>query len=238
MRFAIIDIETRVDKRLVREVFFPAAESPEHAYLQMSEQLGGGFFPITLHVPIVIGWGEVNSDHGLESVQTLTAGAGGEEALIAEFWRRAEQFRGCLVTFNGRRFDLPVLELHALRWGLSAPAHFARRLSDEHHFDLMDFASGQGAIALRGGLDLLLKSIGLPGKGAVSGPRVQELFDAGRLPEIESYCRDDVIQTFFLFLRVELLRGRLEHADYRRAWERSARFLEQIGAPSGIGDPS
>jgi len=236
MRFAVIDIETRIDKRLVREVFFPAALDEEQAYLQMREQLGGGFFPVSLHVPIVIAWGEVDADHVLESVQTLTAGTGGEESLIGEFWQRAERFNGCLVTFNGRRFDLPVLELHALRWGLSAPLHFAHRQSGtgEHHLDLMDFISNGGAFSLRGGLDLLLKTIGLPGKGPIHGAQVQELYDSGRLPEIESYCRDDVIQTFFLFLRTQLLRGHLDHGQYRRAWESSARFLAQIGAPSAL----
>ena len=44
---------------------------------------------------------------------------------MREFWARAERFAGCLVSFNGRRFDLPVLELAALRYGISAPAYFA-----------------------------------------------------------------------------------------------------------------
>ena len=61
----------------------------------------------------------------MRSVESLALDGYSEEALAREFWARAERFAGCLVTFNGRRFDFPVLELAALRYGIAAPAHFA-----------------------------------------------------------------------------------------------------------------
>ncbi|HEY2106498.1 MAG TPA: 3'-5' exonuclease [Candidatus Binataceae bacterium] len=232
----MLDIETRIDKRLLREVLYPDLEiDEEQAYLRLREELGGGFFPTSLHIPISIAVGNVNEDHILESVESLSGASEGD--LVREFWRRAEHFGGCLVTFNGRGFDLPVLELHALRHGIGAPAHFAQRSRgfEDRHLDLQDFLTHRGDFRIRGGLDLLLKSIGLPGKTGIDGSRVQELYEAGRLDEIHRYCRSDVIQTYFLFLRVELMRGSIDPARYRRAWEAGSRFLAEIGAPPAAG---
>jgi hypothetical protein len=38
---------------------------------------------------------------------------------------------------------------------------------------------------------------------------VQDLFDAGRLAEINDYCRCDVLDTYFVFLRSRVLIGQL-----------------------------
>ena|SRR5579885_3491808 len=241
MRFAVLDIETRIDKRLVREALYRDQQmDDEQAYLRQRDELGGGFFPTSLHVPISIAVGNVNEDHVLESVENLAEAQTSERELAREFWRRAEHFSGCLVTFNGRGFDLPVLELQALRHGISAPAHFARRSrwSDDHHLDLQDFLTNRGDFRIRGGLDLLLKSFGLPGKAGIDGSRVQELYDAGRLDEIHRYCRCDVIQTYFLFLRVQLMRGRIDADRYQRALAAASGFLAEIGAPPGAGSLS
>jgi predicted PolB exonuclease-like 3'-5' exonuclease len=241
MRFAILDIETRIDKRLVREALYRDQQmDDEQAYLRLRDELGGGFFPTSLHVPISIAVGNVNEDHILESVENLAEAQRSERELAREFWRRAEHFTGCLVTFNGRGFDLPVLELQALRHGIAAPAHFARRSrwSDDHHLDLQDFLTNRGDFRIRGGLDLLLKSFGLPGKAGIDGSRVQELYDAGGLDEIHRYCRCDVIQTYFLFLRVQLMRGRIDVDRYQRALALAAGFLTEIGAPPGAGSLS
>ncbi len=238
MRFAILDIETRIDKRLLRDALYAREQiDEEQAYLRQRDELGGGFFPTSLHVPISIAIGNVNDEHLLESVESLAASQASERELVCEFWRRAENFSGCLVTFNGRGFDLPVLELQALRHGIGAPAHFAQRSrpSDDRHLDLQDFISNRGDFRIRGGLNLLLKSIGLPGKTAVDGSHIQELYETGRLDEIHRYCRSDVIQTYFLFLRVQLTRGHIDRAQYQRAWEAGAPFLAGIGAPPDAG---
>ncbi len=88
---------------------------------------------------------------------------------------------------------------------------------------------------LRGGMDLLLKLIGMPGKLAMDGSDVQGYFEAGRLDEIHRYCRSDVIQTYFLFIRVELMRGRIDEAGYRLAWAATAPFMTQLGGARRTG---
>jgi 3'-5' exonuclease len=73
----------------------------------------------------------------------------------------------------------------------------------------------------------------LPGKLAMNGAMVQEYYDAGRLNEIDRYCRADVVRTYLLFLRVELMRGRLDRASYQAAWSSGLQFFEKLGTECG-----
>lgn len=217
MTFLVFDMETRVDKALLRAVYYGGERiGEEAAFERMREALrrdGGDFFPLTLQVPISIAFGEVDAEHVLQRVEVLGADTLGDAGLVRAFWERLERFDGTLVSFNGRGFDLPVLELHGLRHGCSAPRYFGERnglrARAGRHCDLYDWLSNGGASRVRGGLDLVAKLIGLPGKGAVSGADVQMLWERGRWPDIHRYCRDDVLQTYFIFLRVAHLRGQI-----------------------------
>ena len=240
MAFVIFDIETRIDKHLLNRVFFTHDRlSDDEAYLRFSEELrarGSDFFPFTLHVPISVAIGHVSDDYTLSRIEIFGIPSDPEERVACRFWELIEEFRGCLVSFNGRRFDLPVLELAAMRWGISAPQYFGSddsarpRHSLERHLDLCEYLTNFGEVGLRGGMDLLLKMLGLPGKLTMNGAMVQEYFDAQRYDEINRYCRTDVIQTYFLFLRIELMRGRLKRAAYQAAWSAASAFLEELTA--------
>ena len=50
----------------------------------------------------------------------------------------------------------------------------------------------------------------------VQGDMVQDMYDAGRLAEINDYCRCDVLDTYFVFLRTRVLIGPA-HAGRRAA---------------------
>lgn len=237
MRYTIVDIETRIDKGLVRAIYFPHTEiAEEDAYTQARERLrqeqGNDFFPISFHVPISIAVGQVNDERVLTAVETVNENDSDEESIVRTFWQRLERFSGTLVTFNGRNFDLPVLELQALKYGCQAPRYFSgkarNRYAEEGHFDLYDFLTNYGVHRLRGGFNLLAKMIGLPGKTAIDGSMVQQLWQEGRLDDIHRYCRHDVIQTYFLFLRVELLRGRLTPEQYEHVLAQSEKFREEL----------
>lgn len=231
MKALVFDVETRIDKALVREVFFRGeALSEEEAYARMREQIQGesgrDFFPLTCHRPVSIAVGAVDDDLRLASLETLT---GDEDGIVRLFWQRLEALDGLLVSFNGKGFDLPVLELQALRLGLSLPGYFGeprrfRSRGADRHLDLYDFLANGNR--LRGGFDLLARLAGLPGKSEMDGGRVQAEWEAGNLAAIDRYCRDDVLQTYLLFLRVEHLRGRLE----REACERLSRAAESLAA--------
>jgi 3'-5' exonuclease len=241
MSFAIFDIETRIDKALIRAVMYPHENlTDEQAYQRFRAQIleeregRSDFLPIPFHIPVSIVVGNVNGNRVLTAVEVLCTQHYSEEDIVCEFWRRVEAFPGTLVSFTGRTFDLPVLELQALRYGCQAPRYFNEkhghryRYSEERHYDLFDFLSNAGASRIRGGFNLLARLIGLPGKTSVDGSMIQDLWDAGQLATIHAYCRQDVIQTYGLFLRLELMRGRLTPEEYRAVWEASASFRDEL----------
>jgi len=110
------------------------------------------------------------------------------------------------VTFNGRGFDLPLLELAAFRWGYSVRDHFynSRNRFNGNHLDLFDWLSNYGACRLAGGLNLLAKLLGKPGKMEVAGDQVWNLHREGKLQEINDYCLCDTLDTYFVFLRTRV----------------------------------
>src|SRR5919109_1599293 len=248
MNFAIFDIETRIDKALIQSVMYPhEAITEEEAYRRFQQQIReerdgrSDFLPIAFHIPISIVVGNVTGDHILTTVEVLCAQDYSEEGIVCEFWRRVEVFPGTLVSFNGRAFDLPVLEMQALRYGCQAPRYFNEkyghryRYSEERHYDLFDFLSNVGVHRIRGGFNLLARLIGLPGKTWVDGSMIQGLWEAGQLSLIHAYCRQDVIQTYGLFLRVELMRGRLTPAAYQAAWDGASPLLKELANRPGGG---
>src|SRR5919109_133778 len=248
MNFAIFDIETRIDKALIRAAMYPHEDlTDEQAYQRLRAQIleeregRSDFLPIPFHIPVSIVVGNVTASRLLTSVEVLCAQDYSEEEIVCEFWRRVEAFPGTLVSFNGRSFDLPVLELQALRYGCQAPRYFNEkyghryRYSEERHYDLLDFLSNAGVSRIRGGFSLLARLIGLPGKAWIDGSMIQGLWEAGQLATIHAYCRQDVIQTYGLFLRVELMRGRLTPQEYRAAWDGASPLLKELANRPGGG---
>jgi len=238
VKYLAFDIETRVDKALLRRTYRPSAKgSDEDVYQEVRQQLiaehGSDFVPVSFHVPVCIVLGSIGDNLVLTSVETLGDETAEPAALAREFWTRIEAADGVLLSFNGRGFDLPVLELQALRYGIEAPRYFNERNGQRYrysdrHYDLYEFLSNFGAHRIRGGLDLLSQLVGLPGKGEVTGSDVQKLWESGRREDIRRYCRRDVIQTYLLFLRVERMRGRINDAQLAELWRAGAPWMAEL----------
>ena len=88
-----------------------------------------------------------------------------------------------------------------------------------------------GGTRFHGGLSLAANLLGKPGKMDVHGDMVQDLYDAGRLEEIHDYCRCDVLDTYFVFLRSRVLIGQLTLEAEQQIIAETKAWLEQK-APS------
>ena len=246
--FLIFDLETRVDKELVKQVYDPedtltldqAYDSARGKFLERSGQQSD-FFPIPFHIPIAIATLQADRDYRIRTIKCLGADRFSEAELIAQFWQLFDDSQ-VLVTFNGRGFDLPVLESRALKYGLSLPRYFGtgpsggnyrgNRYGDAFHIDLCDFLSNFGA-SRKESLNVLAKLTGLPGKYTIAGEDIEYLHREGRQKEINQYCITDVIQTYLLLLRVELLRGKMDSAGYQAAVNAAREHLEQRASGAG-----
>jgi predicted PolB exonuclease-like 3'-5' exonuclease len=248
IRYLVFDIETRVDKDLVKQIHDPEnGLTVEQAYDKARDQIlehsvqQSDFFPLPYHIPIAVATLQADEKYRIQSLGCLGADRFSEAELVTRFW---QVFDGAatLVTFNGRGFDLPVLEIRALKHGLSLPKYFGggdsrqnyrSRYNESCHIDLCDFLSNFGAAQRRGSLDLLARLSGLPGKYSIAGEDVEYLYRQNRLKEINQYCMTDTLQTFLLFLRVELLRGRLSTEGYRDAIAAARQDLAQRALGAG-----
>jgi predicted PolB exonuclease-like 3'-5' exonuclease len=156
-----------------------------------------------------------------------------EERMMADFADFMEKWRPHVVTWNGRGFDLPVLALRALRFGLDFRWYYKGegyryRFTEEGHIDLCDVLSDYGATRMTS-LDGAARLIGLPGKDGVDGSQVEGLFQAGQIEALRHYCLSDVAQTAFLFLRYRLVSGALDRDGYRQAAKGLLAALETDG---------
>ncbi len=63
-------------------------------------------------------------------------------------------------------------------------------------------------------LDQIAKLAGLPGKLGMDGSKVWDAYREGRLQEIRDYCETDVVNTWLVFLRFQLMRGAIDAAQH------------------------
>ncbi|ABC82607.1 hypothetical protein Adeh_2837 [Anaeromyxobacter dehalogenans 2CP-C] len=219
-RFVTLDLETVPDEALVSAVdgepSRPYSEQLRRVLAERRARTGGrsDFLPLPYHRPVAACLLEAEEDGGIVRVTDAVAWTdrrGPEAAFLETMWQRLEG--ASLVTFHGKGFDLPVLELRSLKHAIPTPAWFgaARRTGGTEHLDVKELLAGQATAAP---LDLYAKLVGLPGKEDVAGADVQALYAEGALDRIAGYCMTDVVQTFLLFLRVRLVEGSLTPDGY------------------------
>ena len=206
------------------------------------EKTGSEFLPVCFHRVVSIS--AVMADGFGRFLRVSTLDGENERDKIAKFLTFIEDFNPRLVSFNGRGFDLPMIMARAMCYDLSAAAYFETNDRDNNkskwenyrsrydgrfHLDLLDHISDFGAV--RGlKLDHICASVGLPGKYDVHGDQVLQLYYAGEQAKIDEYCRSDVLNTYWLFLKYELLRGKITKDDYLNYIAVMGEFLQKESA--------
>jgi len=156
-----------------------------------------GLDPTTGRV-IVIGLLDV--DTGAETVFAENS----EKELLSEFWdwlaaHEPERY----VTFNGKRFDIPFLNIRSAIHSL-APAKVipAEPLTTRPHFDVREVFEGNDR-RRRGSLDFFTAIFGVPSpKTKMDGAKVNEVYAEGRLDDIIEYCLEDCRATAAIYERL------------------------------------
>jgi predicted PolB exonuclease-like 3'-5' exonuclease len=196
----------------------------------------GDKFPKHIYHSIVcIGVLIAHRDNDCWKVNALGAphvGERTEKELISAFLEKVGELNPQLVTFNGNSFDLPVLRYRAMinmvsAVGLSARPYFNRYTDDAIDLcDVLASFNSQGKATLHE----LSRAMGLPGKpDGIHGGEVEAYFREGRIREIAEYCESDVVNTFRIWLRYELFRGKLTDDGFKASEANLVEFIKARG---------
>lgn len=141
--------------------------------------------------------------HNPDTGQSRILAAHDERETIAEFWELVKPY-GLHITFNGKQFDFPYLQMRSAVLGLKPSVRLeTRRFTRQPHYDVREVLS-HNYLQRHGSLDFFCELFGIPTpKSALSGDQVGDAYREGRLDEIAAYCERDVVATAALYERIK-----------------------------------
>jgi hypothetical protein len=205
---------------------------------------GSDFLPLHQHRVIAISC-VLRSDEGLRA-WTLGKVDDSEKDVIQRFFDGIERYTPQLVSWNGGGFDLPVLHYRALIHRVAAPRYWDMGEGDykdsrdfkwnnyisryhSRHLDLMDLLAMYQPRA-NAPLDELAQLCGFPGKLGMDGSQVWQAFQRGELAAIRDYCETDVMNTYLVYLRFQMMKGALSTVGYAEEENIVRAFLKEHAA--------
>ncbi len=244
MNVFVFDIETVPDIDAGRSLYqldgLTDKEVADVMFHKRRQETGGSEF-LRLHLHRVVAISAVFRSGDTFRVWTLGEEDSPEEELIQRFFDGIERFTPTLVSWNGGGFDLPVLHYRALKHGITAARYWDAGDDDNsfkwnnylnrfhyRHTDLMDVLAGYQARA-NAPLDEIATMLGFPGKMGMSGAKVWDCFRDGDIRSIRDYCETDVLNTYLVYLRFELMRGKLLKQNYEDECRRVRDALKVTG---------
>lgn len=101
------------------------------------------------------------------------------------------------------------------------------------HLDLMDVIASYNPRA-NAPLDKIASMLGYPGKMGMSGAKVWETYHQGNLKAIRDYCETDVLNTYLVYLRFEVMRGNISEQDLAAEEQKLRDYLKHENQPHFI----
>lgn len=245
MNVLVFDIETIPDLdggRRIYDLDGLSDKDTASALLNLRRQENGTEF-LRLHLHRIVAISVVlRSTQGIK-VWSLGDEDSSEKELIERFYDGIDRFTPNLVSWNGGGFDLPVLHYRALKHGVQARRYWETGNEDssfkwnnylsryhQRHLDLMDQLALFNARA-NAPLDQIATLLGFPGKMGMSGGKVFDAFQEGNLKGIRDYCETDVLNTWLVYLRFQLMRGELDPTGYDQELTLLQDYLKAEGHP-------
>ena len=228
MNIFVFDIETIPDTKAGRRLYHLSDLDDTHVadamHAMQREKNGRSFLPLYLQKIVAIS--VVFHHANTMRVWSLGDKDASEAELLRRFFHGIEKYTPTLVSWNGGGFDLPVIHYRALLHGVQAPDYWEmgdaksefrwnNYLNRYHfrHIDLMDVLANYQMRAAAPLQDIAVM-LGFPGKMGMQGDKVWEYYQSGKLEDIRNYCETDVLNTYLVYLRFELMRGKLSIEDY------------------------
>ncbi|MBL1432265.1 MAG: 3'-5' exonuclease [Gammaproteobacteria bacterium] len=228
MNVFVFDVETVPDVDGARRIFDLSGLDDKGVadimFYQRRQQVGTEFLRHHLHRIVAIS--VVFRSNDRLKVWSLGDEDSSEKELIQRFFDGIDKYTPTLVSWNGSGFDLPVLHYRMLVNGVIAPRYWEGGGDDrdfkwnnylsryhQRHTDLMDVLAGFSPRA-NAPLDEMAALLGFPGKMGMSGAKVWGAYQNGDIKGIRNYCELDVLNTYLIYLRYQMIRGQLLEAEY------------------------
>jgi predicted PolB exonuclease-like 3'-5' exonuclease len=199
---------------------------------EVREVIGDKFPKHIYHAIVCIGALVAHREDDHWAVNVLGAphvGERSEKELIQAFVDKIAELSPQLVTFNGNSFDLPVLRYRAMINEVSAPGLSARTYFNRYTEDALDLCDALSSFnpQAKASLNEISRIMGMPGKpDGIDGSQVERYFKEGKIKEIAEYCESDVVNTYRVWLRYELFRGKLSPAHFQASEQKLGEFIE------------
>ena len=202
---------------------------------EVREAIGDKFPKHIYHFIVCIGAlvAHREADHwALDALGAPHVGERSEKELIQAFVDKIAELSPQLVTFNGNSFDLPVLRYRAMTHSIAAPGLSARPYFNRYTDDAIDLCDVLSSFSpqAKATLHELCKVMGMSGKpDSIDGSEVGRYFLEGKIKEIADYCETDIINTYRMWLRYELFRGKLTPIQFQISEQKLEEFINARG---------
>jgi len=231
MNVLVFDIETIPDTSSGRLLYdlegLSDKEVAEVMFSRRRQDTDGASDFLRLHLHKVVAISVLLKTKDSVNVWSLGETDSDEKEIIKRFYEGIDKYIPRLVSWNGRGFDLPVLHYRALLYGINAQRYWETGNDDQsfrwnnylsrfhdRHTDLMDLLAGYEYRAVAP-LEQIATMLGYPGKMGMSGDKVWDTYQAGDIGSIRDYCETDVLNTYLVYLRFELMRGNMTQQAYQ-----------------------
>lgn len=133
-----------------------------------------------------------------------------ESEILEKFCNFLQKHKPKIVSFNGKTFDIPVIQYRSMMHHIPCPwlysKEFSYKYNNEVHCDLIDAFSNFGSSA-RIKMTEVAALCNIPCKQNGSGNSVLEMYRNNQIQEICDYCEEDVLVTYILYLHYQMHRG-------------------------------
>ena len=245
MNVLVFDIETVPDVAGGRRLYDLQGlddKDAANALFNLRRQENGTEF-LRLHLQRIVAISAVLRSGEKLAVWTLGNEDSSEKEIIQRFFDLLDRFSPTLVSWNGGGFDLPVLHYRSMVHAVQAPRYWDTGGDDknfkwnnyinryhERHTDLMEvLAMFQMRAAVP--LDQMASLLGFPGKMGMSGAKVWDAYREGDIKGIRDYCESDVLNTWLVYLRFQLIKGAIMDVEYQTEIDQLKQYLRREGHP-------
>lgn len=234
MNILVFDIETIPDVEAGRRIHELGGISDEDVakvmFQKRREQTGDSDF-LRQHLHQIVAISLVLRQGDKLQVWSLGEVDSPEKEIVQRFFDGIDKYTPTLVSWNGGGFDLPVLHYRALKHGVIAGRYWETGDDDnafrynnylsrfhQRHTDLMDVLAGY-QLRANAPLDEMAVMLGFPGKLGMHGSQVWDEYLAGNIQGIRDYCETDVLNTYLIYLRWQIIRGNLTEQQWQTETE-------------------